>query len=171
MMDRPPSKPLLPSGWFALPTPSCSQPLSPRRRPTKQLPPPSGPWLLEDMGVPAWHAAGWRGQGVKVAVLDSRLPRLQGHLGEALPEQVTARSFRDDGDLEAKDSQHGILCGEVVHAVAPDADLLLANWEPERPDRFAEAVSRRDGRARSRAVRSSCRRGATATAAAKCIRP
>ena len=92
------------------------------------------------MGVPASHAAGWRGQGVKVAILDSGFRGYTSHLGKALPEHVTVHSFRTDGDLEAKDSQHGILCGEVVHAIAPDAELLFANWGPEQPEQFLEAV-------------------------------
>src|SRR5262249_11917243 len=64
-----------------------------------------------------------------------------------LPEHVTIRSFRQDGNLEAKDSQHGILCAEVVHAVAPEAELLLTNWEPDRPDQFLEAIrwARKEG--------------------------
>src|ERR1700722_16505616 len=103
--------------------------------------------LLDDMGVPAWHSKGWRGQGVKVAILDSGFRGYQTHLGEALPEHVTAQSFRIDGNLEAKDSQHGILCGEVVHAVAPEAELLFANWDPDQPNQFLDAVrwARRQG--------------------------
>src|SRR6266542_176992 len=54
--------------------------------------------------------------------------------------EATVRSFRNDGNLEARDSQHGILCAEVLHALAPEAELLLANWEPDRPDRFLDAV-------------------------------
>src|SRR5262249_33569648 len=57
-----------------------------------------------------------------------------------LPARVQARSFRFDGNLEARDSQHGVLCGEVVRALAPEAELLLANWEPEHPDQFLAAV-------------------------------
>src|SRR5262249_26587710 len=34
----------------------------------------------------------------------------------------------------------GILCAEVVHALAPEAKLLFANWEPDRPDQFLQAV-------------------------------
>jgi hypothetical protein len=95
---------------------------------------------LAVLGAAAWHEAGNRGQGVKVAVLDSGFRGYRSFLGKALPARVTVRSFRGDGDLEAKDSQHGILCGEVVHAVAPDAELLFANWECDRPDQFLDAV-------------------------------
>jgi hypothetical protein len=95
---------------------------------------------LERLGVQAWHAAGQRGQGLKVAVLDSGFCGYRAHLGKALPERVTVQSFRRDGNLEARDSQHGILCGETVHALAPEAELLFANWEPERPEQFLAAV-------------------------------
>jgi subtilisin family serine protease len=95
---------------------------------------------LERLGADRWHAAGYRGRGVKVAVLDSGFRGYRAFLGKALPPRVTVRSFRLDGDLEARDSQHGILCAEVVHAVAPEAELLFANWEPDRPDKFLEAV-------------------------------
>lgn len=103
--------------------------------------------MLERLGVPAWHAQGWTGQGLKIAVLDSGFHGYQAHLGTALPRSVKTRSFRLDGNLEAKDSQHGILCAEVIHALAPEAELLLANWEPECPDQFLAAVrwARREG--------------------------
>jgi hypothetical protein len=96
--------------------------------------------ILEHLGVPCWHAAGYRGRGLRVAILDSGFCGYRAHLGKALPGRVQARSFRLDGNLEARDSQHGILCGEVVHALAPEAELLFANWEPDLPDRFLEAV-------------------------------
>src|SRR5579875_1370006 len=109
--------------------------------------PPCRTDLLERLGVSAWHAQGWRGQGVKVAVLDSGFRGYRAHLGAVLPTTVHACSFRLDGDLEAKDSSHGILCAEVVHTLAPEAELLLANWEPECSDQFLEAVrwARRQG--------------------------
>jgi subtilisin family serine protease len=92
------------------------------------------------LGVSSWHAAGYRGKGIKVAVLDTGFFGYRKFLGGVLPAQVEVKSFRDDGNLEATASQHGILCGEVVHAVAPDAELMFANWEPERADQFLDAV-------------------------------
>lgn len=96
--------------------------------------------LLDRLGISTWHAQGWRGQGLKVAVLDSGFQGYKAHLGAALPPTVRTRSFRFDGNLEAKDSAHGLLCAEVIHALAPEAELLLANWEPEHPEQFLAAV-------------------------------
>ena len=96
--------------------------------------------------------AGWRGRGLKVAVLDSGFRGYKAHLGAALPRGIKVRSFRFDGDLEGKDSQHGILCAEVIHALAPEAELLLANWEPERPDQFLAAVRWAHARGRAHPV-------------------
>jgi hypothetical protein len=96
--------------------------------------------LFERLGVRAWHAAGLRGRGVKVLVLDSSFCGYRACLGQALPARVQVRSFRADRNLEAPRSQHGILCAEVIHALAPDAELLLANWEPGRPEQFLQAV-------------------------------
>jgi hypothetical protein len=95
---------------------------------------------LARLAVDRWHALGCRGRGIKVAILDSGFRGYRQHLGTALPAKVLARSFRSDGNLEAKNSQHGILCAEVIHALAPDAELLLANWEPDCPDQFLAAV-------------------------------
>lgn len=102
-----------------------------------------------------WHAAGWRGKGVKVAILDSGWKGYRSFLGKVLPEKVTARSFRVDGNLEARDSQHGILCAEVIHALAPGAELLFANWEPDQPSSFLDAIrwARKEG---ARVVSCSC---------------
>lgn len=95
---------------------------------------------LERLGATRSHNAGFHGQGIKVAILDSGFRGYRTHLGSALPKQVSIHSFRNDGDLEARDSAHGVLCAEVVHALAPKAELLLANWEPDDPRSFLRAV-------------------------------
>ncbi len=96
--------------------------------------------ILAQLGVERWHRLGYRGQGVKIAVLDSGFRGYRAHLGKSLPARLTVRSFRADGNLEARNSQHGILCGEVLHALAPEAGLLFANWDPDRPDEFLRAA-------------------------------
>lgn len=102
---------------------------------------------LDWLGVHGWHDAGYLGQGVKVAILDSGWRGYREHLGHALPARVVSRSFRANGELEARDSKHGILVGEVIHTLAPEAELLVANWEPDDPGSFIEAVrwARREG--------------------------
>jgi subtilisin family serine protease len=118
---------------------------------------PSPVWRqhLARLGADRWQAAGFRGQGVKVAVLDTGFRGYRKFLGTALPAHVTVHSFRDDGDLEGKDSQHGIMCAEAIHALAPDADLLLANWDWDCPDQFLDAVrwARQQG---ARVISCSC---------------
>lgn len=96
---------------------------------------------LARLGVARWHAAGYRGQGIRVAVLDAGFRGYRAALGRVLPARVQARSFRRDGDLEGRTSQHGVLCAEVIHVLAPAAELLLANWDPDRPESFLQALA------------------------------
>jgi hypothetical protein len=130
--EPPPSRPLLrqisESAWSLLPT-----------RARTSLP-SSIQEHLEGLGVPAWHRAGYQGQGIKIAILDSGFRTQAAARGKALPLDCIARSFRKDRQLEARDSQHGVLCGEIIHRLAPRATLLISNWEPETPDSFLEAV-------------------------------
>ena len=95
---------------------------------------------LARLGALEWHGKNIRGRGVKIAVLDSGFRGYRNFLGHALPKRVLTRSFRTDGNLEARPSQHGILCAEVIHAVAPEAELLFANWEPDDPLSFLDAL-------------------------------
>jgi Subtilase family len=95
---------------------------------------------LERLGADRWQAEGYRGQGVKVAILDTGFRGYRSFLGTVLPRRVPVRSFRTDHNLEARNSQHGILCGEVIHAIAPDAQLMFANWDLDQPQEFLDAV-------------------------------
>ena len=95
---------------------------------------------LTALGVDRWHQLGFRGQGCKIAILDSGFRGYRDFLGKGLPANVVARTYRKDGNLEARDSQHGVLCAEVIHTLAPEAQLLLASWEPDDPASFLKAV-------------------------------
>ncbi|MFO0845152.1 MAG: S8 family serine peptidase [Gemmataceae bacterium] len=92
------------------------------------------------LGAARWHAAGYRGHGVKVCVLDTDFRGFRDALGESLPRALHARSFRLDKALEPAGNAHGLRAAQVVHALAPEADLLLANWDSSSPDHFLEAV-------------------------------
>jgi subtilisin family serine protease len=92
------------------------------------------------MGAQSLHQNRLDGRGISIAVLDSGFNGYRNELGRALPRGVTVKSFRVDGNLEAKSSLHGLTCAEIVHSVAPGAELLLANWEPDSPKHFLQAV-------------------------------
>jgi len=74
------------------------------------------------------HNLGNMGKGVKVAIVDHGFEGYEDLLGTELPESVTVKSFRPDGDITGGGIIiHGTGCAEVVHDVAPDAELYLVN--------------------------------------------
>ena len=72
------------------------------------------------------HAAGLTGRGVKVGILDFGF-RGYSALRQAgqLPVPQAQMAFNDSGWVEGGD-EHGTACAEIIHAMAPDADLYLA---------------------------------------------
>lgn len=84
---------------------------------------------VEITGADQWQAVvPYRsgGAGVKVCVLDLGFSGYEALLGTELPSSVTVRSFRADGNINA--SGHGTACAEVLHDMAPEAELLLVNF-------------------------------------------
>ena len=80
------------------------------------------------------HNRGITGKGVKVAIVDLGFEGYEDLLGTELPANVTVMSFREDGDITGDglpilDRVHGTACAEVVHDVAPDAELYLINYD------------------------------------------
>jgi hypothetical protein len=78
-----------------------------------------------------WQAQGLTGAGVKVAVLDLGFQGYQGLLGSELPPALTAQSFRADGDITGAGQPHGTAVAEIVHDIAPGAQMYLANFDTE----------------------------------------
>jgi subtilisin family serine protease len=68
-------------------------------------------------------------ENVKVCILDLGFQGYNALLGTELPSSVTTRSFRANGNLYA--SVHGTACAEIVHDMAPDAELLLVNFSTD----------------------------------------
>jgi len=75
----------------------------------------------------AWHTAGRRGQGVRIAIIDSGFLGYTAKLGSDLPATVVAKNFVDgqpDAEVDAT-NRHGTACAEIVHDMAPLAELYL----------------------------------------------
>jgi pSer/pThr/pTyr-binding forkhead associated (FHA) protein/subtilisin family serine protease len=77
----------------------------------------------------AWHDAGVTGQGIRVGVLDLGFDGYRDLLGTELPSQVVARSFVYGEEPDSSGEIHGTACAEIVHEMAPGAELLLAYYD------------------------------------------
>lgn len=94
---------------------------------------------LTMVGSPAWNESGLAGQGVKVALVDPGGFRgYEGLLGRELParEKVTPRSFRADKQMYEPNASraaqvHGTATAEVVHDIAPEAELYLVMFSTD----------------------------------------
>ena len=83
--------------------------------------------------IEAWHGAGLTGLGTKIGVLDSSFTGYGELLGTELPAQVTTASFHFEG-LERGSNRHGTAVAEIVHDVAPGAELFLVNADANSLD-------------------------------------
>jgi subtilisin family serine protease len=75
----------------------------------------------------SWHEQGVTGKGVKVGVLDIGFAGYEEMLGQELPGTVTVEVFGDEEGFLA--DPHGTACAEIVHEMAPDAELYLAYYD------------------------------------------
>jgi subtilisin family serine protease len=85
-----------------------------------------------EIGVAPWHQNGLTGRGVRIAIIDT----FEGYrelLGQELPRNVITRSF---GIGLEEEGPHGTAVAEIIHDVAPDAELYLVNWGRADPDLF-----------------------------------
>jgi hypothetical protein len=83
-----------------------------------------------------WQWAGLTGQGVKVGVLDLGFLGYARRIAEGeLSSDVITKSFVSDGSELAfwgwPATPHGTACAEVIHDVAPEAQLYLVNFGDE----------------------------------------
>lgn len=74
-----------------------------------------------------WHARGFTGKGIKIGVLDLGFGGYKDLLGRELPENVTVEVFGDDYAFNSE--VHGTACAEIIHEMAPDAELYLAYYD------------------------------------------
>ncbi|NWJ94614.1 MAG: S8 family serine peptidase [Chloroflexi bacterium] len=90
------------------------------------------------IGADKWQAAGFKGRGIKVGIIDGGFKDYRAGLGSSLPPagQITFRSFGFGGSEGSE--THGVAVAEIVHSLAPEASLFLAPIENEIG--FAQAV-------------------------------
>ncbi len=81
------------------------------------------------IGLPAWHATGYTGQGVKIGVLDQGFDGYRDLLGTRLPLSLTVQSFVPGTAVDGTGLTHGTAVAEIIHAAAPDAELYLAHYD------------------------------------------
>ncbi len=112
--------------------------LSPPNTPQAMLRSPPLDQLLADaivsegifsINADQWHTAGITGRGVKIGILDQGFDGYRDRLGGELPKQVSIRSFVSGVAPDATGENHGTAVAEIVHAVAPDAELVLAYYD------------------------------------------
>lgn len=83
------------------------------------------------IGADDWQGRlGLTGKGVKIGILDVGFKGYSSLLGSELPPSVVVKSFRADRDIEAGED-HGTACAEIIHDIAPEAQLYLVNVETE----------------------------------------
>jgi subtilisin family serine protease len=90
------------------------------------------------IGADTWHQAGFTGAGLRIGILDLSFSGYENLLGTELPDEVTVETF---GSIDFDDPDpHGVACAEIVHEIAPDAELFFA-WYDGYDAAFGEAVS------------------------------
>ncbi len=81
--------------------------------------------MRADLGGDLYHAREVLGQGVKVAIIDIGFARLdQAIEAGALPSNLETHNI-GAGSLDGGGEAHGTLVAEIVHAMAPEAELAL----------------------------------------------
>lgn len=87
-----------------------------------------------------WHNAGYRGTGVRIAVIDGGFQGYTDLLGTDLPATVVVQNFASTGDISGG-TRHGAACAEIVYDMAPQASLYLlritTNLDLQRAVTFA----------------------------------
>ena len=82
----------------------------------------------------AWHDKGYRGQGIKVGVIDNGFEGFSELMGQELPATVKARCYTDVGEFSSSlgdceiDTPHGTASAENVIDMAPEASLYIATY-------------------------------------------
>jgi subtilisin family serine protease len=88
-----------------------------------------------------WHQAGFTGAGVKVGVLDLGFAGYRDLLGNELPPDLITKAFLPySEEIDDTYNPHGTACAEIVHEIAPDAELFLVMFDGQDDISLSDAV-------------------------------
>ena len=86
---------------------------------------------LAGIGATEWQAAGHTGAGTKVAVIDLGFDGWEALPADELPAATEAVGFNAAGTLDTG-TDHGTQMAEIIHDVAPEAELVLITFDDDR---------------------------------------
>jgi subtilisin family serine protease len=92
---------------------------------------------IHAIGADIWQAAGITGKGIKVGVLDRGFDGYRSLLGGDLPANVKVQSFIAGLDADQAGTVHGSAVAEIIHDIAPDAELFFAAYDTDVEQRQA----------------------------------
>ena len=95
------------------------------------------------LNAPGYTASGFDGTGVKIGIIDLGFAGYASLLGTELPASVTTQDFCGGGLTTA--TEHGTAVAEIVHEVAPGAQLYLICFNTEVDLASAEAYAKAQG--------------------------
>ena len=114
------------AGWSELETLAAAPGLTRLRYPRRPHPKEVTSEGVAAIFTQDWSALGLTGAGVTIAVLDVGFQGYEALLGSELPEAVEAQ-------LQGgwRDSAHGTDVAQILHDIAPDAELLLYSFDTD----------------------------------------
>ena len=95
------------------------------------------------MNAAGYTSAGYDGTGVKIGIIDSGFVGYASKLGTELPASVTTKDFC--GGKLTTQTEHGTAVAEIVHEVAPGAQLYLICIDTDVDLASAEAYAKAQG--------------------------
>lgn len=90
------------------------------------------------IGATSANNRGLKGKGIKIGIIDLGFKGYTSLLGTELPASLTTKVMGTNADFTS--NTHGAACAEIVHDVAPEAELFLVNIRDLDVD-FHNAVS------------------------------
>ena len=86
---------------------------------------------LAGIGATEWQAAGLKGAGTKVAILDMGFDGWEALPADELPAGLETIGFNRTDTLDTG-TDHGTQMAEIIHDVAPEAELVLITFDDDR---------------------------------------